>query len=1323
MGNWEDTLRLMLLDHELSQRTSRVDAAKLAETLLDLDHPLLALSQIRSEGRLLVDDRVALDFAGTMWWYARRRHRGNLEDAARLLYLHAKPIALIHLGEAIKLNNFDRQLSVVFAWSHVAALFERPSVVRRELLRLEFTSRRDSQRLDSATVKAHLLFNAVVTALDAGNDSKDCQEFVETIRSLGSATWYFRALLRLAQSTPSVVVMESLQKAYEVAETDHDTDLAYAWFLNCQGDRANATEIVSRLPRFRPELGRENWWDSSFITYIVRLRSLQELLGVTQAEIAVDTNERDEAFARVERVARQLGCLLVQAVRGQIKGDRYALFRSLLFFHNRPVHSSTVDPIYRFALGKSRIVIYGHISELAKAMGASGLCVLRDVVLDLTAGPTATQFTPCHQRQFAQLFYEEEVMSRAQVMNLGLSSTADAGDDDPTERLEACLEIATFLHCVGDHAASEDWIRRASEVSAGAGSHKDYHMSDVAEWLARSVTQIDSVRLVALERFARAVEVSGGGGGPEGAATVLRLLARLGESRAWRLAVEFIDRRVLSVSGALKALVVGGVEGDADPELLMAIYGELYSLIAPSDTSETAVMVSQAFPPQQRREAAQRLMSYVRTNALPSHRRVVARALEDMIQDQGLAAITLTRNLKQGRENPSQTRTLYRHKDGEVETLVQIAERLSDPNHPDQWNPNPEDNNDFDWWAAIRKAEVRDEQHFDSLVARFPPLDYQEVERLARKAEIFLRLGNRRAARRVAERAIGQASDGSWHHRLDGAKKVMAFRSLKRIEHGEGIDRAKEQFSKDLSAGELAPSQLLVDIGDILDFLEVDWPSEAVLEAVNDYLEQVLKANPEVRPYESLIGSVPSSSLEQTLCRFVAQLLAIPAVDVGVAARRVLGKYLSARGKGLNVLLTGQPWWNSIQLEHLLIAVHVGVVTGSPHIADIRGFVESLNHSESLSVRRVAKRVCDDQGWNWNDVTTRSADPVILLAEDARLWHHARMMLDGDTVIAWNLHHTLMLTLMGAGLDEDEVRSEFKRVYWEVEQLYPWRDDELWKRWSSQLHVRMRLNPRVIIGREAAMRIVGRRALISEGPSIIESGYDNSYPIYDARLELHQPSARPSEFQAMEWRSNSNDENAWCQGAGARNWNHYPDSVNGLTLIGERSWFVRPDWKWPREERYRGLVAKSFLPMGKRDLDSAFELTYELYLDGRGQHENQLIVLNNERQLVGPAYRWAAINSNFARELGWHPSTDNCFQWLDDAGDVMVQSTYWKDGWIWIKPPRLEPLGEGWFVTASFAAVEAIRRFAPSTETHLWVERHSHGGEPYQGKWHLRRPL
>ena len=1323
LGRWGDILRLLLLNHELDARTSRVEAASLAKTLLTLDEPDLALSQVISDSQLLVEEGAALRFAGTMQRYARQRNRSELMRRAHSLYHQAKPIAIIHTDKSIRVGYHDEEFDTVRAWSDVAPLFEPADLVIDEIQRLTLVLREGSYDVDPVTIRAQLLFRGLSTALHADCAPAECNAFVAAIRLLGSDMWKFVALLRLAESMPSEVDSEALRALYEVSETDRGIDIAYARFLLREGDRKAATEIVSRLSHIRFRLHRDRHsWGFSDVTFTIQLRWLQEILGIPEGKVRQARNEREEEHVRVEHVARQLGVLMALAEADEIPDDYSDLFRSLLLFHNRSIHFSTGGPHHDPIALLSRTSVYEQIGRLAGVMGQRGLEALRDVVLELTSrGSVGEQFIAPHRRQFAQLFYEEGIMSRQEAVTLGLSTTRDASDEDPAQRQEACLEIATFLHRVGDEAGSENWRRRATEVSAGAGSYKDYHMEHVADWLVRSVEDLPSGRWAILHRFARAVEVAGGMGETHGAAELLRLVGRLSPDRAWRLAMEFIDRGVLNVSAALEALLRGSADRGAHPELLSAVYGEVHALIASGDTSEIAGNVLTTFPRDQMRQAAERLMADVSTNALPSSRARVARVLQDIVRSKELEPVTLTVGVMPEGDYPAPQGSLYRLVTGEVQTLDQVVERLGDPSRPDTWDPNPEGNPDFDWWTAIGKTNVRDTDHLANLISRFPPPDYRQAELLVREADILLRAGDRHSAQDVIERAIGRATDGSWHRMVDGGQKVLVFAMLKKIDHDDGRDRARDEFLRDLSAGKPWSLYLLADIGEILDFLEVNWPGEAVLDAVDDYLEQVLAANPEVRPYESLTGSALSWSADRALCRFVVELLVCPVIDVGVAARRVLAKYLSMDERGLSALLTDAPPWSPLQLEHLLAAVHLGMSFGSVRIEGLRDFTEDLKHSESLSVRSVAKRICDGQGWSWEDVTTASARPVILMPNYSSRSEEAEMMIGGETAIAWDSHEALIRPLLAYGLDVEELRSEFEGIYWKLKNEYPWTDDGRLQHWAKQFGTNFYLIPTEVIGREAAMRVFGRRSLSGQVAAGAEVAYDKFYPIYDPIVEVQQPAPRPVELEGMARHLMDGGEKAWRQGAGASKWDHYPSAIRERSIIGERTFLVRPDWEWPREERCRGLVADVAEESDEGVLKSVRELTYKTYLDGWGQEGDALIIMNRRIQLVGRRYRWAAINANVARALGWHPSPNVPFQWLDTTGAVMVESTFWRDGWIRISPPRNECFGEGWVVSASDAAVEAIRRFAPEAKIHLWVERHCQ--TQLEGKWHLSRPL
>jgi hypothetical protein len=240
----------------------------------------------------------------------------------------------------------------------------------------------------------------------------------------------------------------------------------------------------------------------------------------------------------------------------------------------------------------------------------------------------------------------------------------------------------------------------------------------------------------------------------------------------------------------------------------------------------------------------------------------------------------------------------------------------------------------------------------------------------------------------------------------------------------------------------------------------------------------------------------------------------------------------------------------------------------------------------------------------------------------------------------------------------------------------------------------------------------------------VDTAYDIFYPLYDPSLELIRSTERPEEMKAMDWEISGDERKRWLDGNEAATWADYPESIGEFRIIGERTLFIRPEWEWPREERYRGLVAGASESDQTRDLmASNRELTYDLYLSGRGQDDDQLLIWNSERQLVGPTCRWIALNSTFARSLDWAPSPTKPFEWVDASGNVMIKTIFWRDGWVGLEPPHFESLGEGCVVLATPAALKLIGDKRPNAYCHLWVERHSHGDHPYQGSWHLVAPI
>jgi len=1327
-GEYGHVIRFVLLDYELYTRTARTEAGELASRFLHLDRPDLALSQVRSGGRLIVNDNDALGFTQNLWYYADSKDSQTLKADARTLYFQAKPIAFVSHREPIDTNRHQDYYAVLRAWSEVAPFFESPQDIIKQVNALQFKVDERIEEVSPESVKCRLLYGALLTVLEAGLDREARDTLLQALKEKERPELIFAALLAIAQKDPKDVSTTDLKAAYAHCAQNDEFGLALAKHLYRLGDHDSARPIVSGLAHIRfNALQRDHAFDFSDMTFTVDLRCLQELLAVPEGLVPGVKDAREEALARTEAASRQLGVMLATAKAGNAIPDVRGSFRSILLFHNKPISLPEYERSSGYFVVQAKKSVYKQLSRIAKTLGKKGLEALKDTILEIVGGPAADQFSAEHRRYFAEILFRENMLNKEEAVKLGLSSL-DTEDDDPRQRQEACLDIATFLHAIGDEDSCQNWIRRAIEVSAGAGSHKDYHMAHLAEWLDRAFkSNLTTRELEVLEKFARAVEVAGGAGRSLAAAQMLRSVIHLEPSRASALAIELIDRGVLNLPTTFEALMIGGAQAGGSSSLISAMYRELLSLIDPGSAENAAVAILNMIPFDKKSNAAQELMSSVRTNSLPSHRIEVARDLQDTLREARVSEVNLSEGLQPGNEDSSRKNTLYKLTSGEILTTNQVAVRLSRADRPGDWNTNPTENSEFDWWAAMRRTSIKSLNHLNELIAAFPPPEYRTVELLAWKSEWMLASGDRRAARDLAEQAIEVVKDGSWFRWSDDAQKKIAYGALQRVAPHEAITKAREHFGKDLNSSRLNNYHLMDELVDLFQFLEICWPGDAVVDAVGAYLDEVLSANQKVESYRSLGDQKSLASVDEALCRFLIHLLSFPVVDIGIAARRCFAKYIELDGRSLASVLLAEPCWDAVQLEHILIALHVGSLQNHRVLLSLREFIADLNRYESIAVRGLARRICQEQDWTWTEIVDMPLLKQLLIPTPIRAqttYDEARMLIGGGASTARILYSCIFDILRRCGNDSDELESEFIKIFSEIEKTYTWKNNTRLEKWLEMALSRHWLNPSVILGREAALRLLGRRALSGQAPLRMEQEYDSFFPLYDPVLELIVPLERPSEMLAMNWDLFDESRKDWLSGKGAADWNHYPKSIRGFHLIAERSWFIRPEWEWPREERYRGvlIVSRDDDPP-RKSLASQRELTYEEYIRGNAQGRGQLFVWNDEHQLVGPQYRWIAINSNLARKLGWMLSPKNPFEWLNSAGDSMVKSEYWKDGWIWLEPPRFEALGEGWYVLASDLAVEAIRKAFPNAKTHLWIERHSHGGKPYVGTWHLRQPF
>tara|TARA_B000000460_G_C21519108_1_gene394879 strand:+ start:34 stop:1551 length:1518 start_codon:yes stop_codon:yes gene_type:complete len=153
----------------------------------------------------------------------------------------------------------------------------------------------------------------------------------------------------------------------------------------------------------------------------------------------------------------------------------------------------------------------------------------------------------------------------------------------------------------------------------------------------------------------------------------------------------------------------------------------------------------------------------------------------------------------------------------------------------------------------------------------------------------------------------------------------------------------------------------------------------------------------------------------------------------------------------------------------------------------------------------------------------------------------------------------------------------------------------------------------------------------------------------------------------------------------------------GKQIIGELTTWSWLDWDLPTEVRMSTVCHPEW------DNDVEVTSPYAFFpsmmhwsaIDYPGitaTREPSLVIYGTGSYIDHGGVEWLALNPSIGLFLGWSVSDEGVFRWINEKGDVMVESIYWKDGPISRQPPKMDDIcSNGWLVIASDEAVEKIR--------------------------------
>jgi hypothetical protein len=234
--------------------------------------------------------------------------------------------------------------------------------------------------------------------------------------------------------------------------------------------------------------------------------------------------------------------------------------------------------------------------------------------------------------------------------------------------------------------------------------------------------------------------------------------------------------------------------------------------------------------------------------------------------------------------------------------------------------------------------------------------------------------------------------------------------------------------------------------------------------------------------------------------------------------------------------------------------------------------------------------------------------------------------------------------------------------------------------------------PRSTIARRAFFHLIGELVdlQILSASSIGEMKPVLDY--YDPEMFFIKPDPTPDFVNQMPDRDQASVDVAPAK-------TEFPKLVTdrGFVILGEYSKVRRLQWELPTVVTQTMIAASNTSAGAERESFFPREIYWlrHDYAKLSSGHSPTPIVIWEEgrmRMFDSPNPVWLALNPAVARSLGWSPSQDLLFGWLDQEGHPAVWSVWWKDGIYGTPPPRLhESVAEGWAVLSTKKALTQVQ--------------------------------
>lgn len=1324
----EDVVALARLNFaaaEMNQRNFHLEDVPLADLLISIGEPDIAIEHLRDGNALRVNQNAALGLS-------LRLFGRSLLAEARTLFDLAEPLDMIAASTPIEGDLQHENQNLLEGWAEVVPSFRNFDEVLACIRRLQY---RDRNGKDETTgLRRGLLFHVGLGLLRA-NRWDDFEVLLGELKSEATddSSWWFwlsvrawKHALNVSEDDRARVLVERVTRQRTELQLGpiESVVLAEALYRICD-DIALAKTLVADLGQ--PNLVTDLVGTRDTMAPFLQRFRLNRLLYAFGASHTVVEAVPDAAETRHQPVVFFERGLTIIAKIWSESWRRRPMERSTLVREARPLlrlfnrdrrHES--DWIDWHSLLGLREEFYKLLVQAAAKHGGETLDGLAEEFdTEWMRAETKAYWPVPLRRAIILTFFRAGKPHTWTSERLRALEGTMAEEQDAKGRVDECEKQAEAWLVLGDVRRARTEVEHAVRNSFGVGYRKDYQLDDWIGWLTSVNALVPHRAEERIAWLARAIptldEATEGRAAHSAAIELLKACFRWSPRRTIALFNFFIDHRVIRYHDALAALLIEGLKNRVLPLDIALHCAADFLVTLDSDGHEAlASELVRAAAPSERATTARYLVERVSTWGLASTRSNWRRGLarEMLTANQDLRDGNLTDDdLKPGRD--SGRANILRLVDGAEIDEREVVARIDSLAALETLVTNEATDSYFKWEPVIEclgpKFDVGSVDRLASLLrAR-----RRSALTLSALSEVASNLGDRGRAWSLGMQALDASEEYGWDRWMDGGTRLAAFFALSRVDKVAARRLAFETLAQDGGGGAR-------NLDEILPLLVDDVPVEPIWCEIESYVTLLFEGLEQSEEPPGFSTAREDDTPSHALAEFIATQLIHPCHLVAQAALRTAGQLLQSGSgdmrRAVEEVLLERP---DIHDEALLLLE--ALARQNPQaIEGLRGAVVALLHSPSYSVRSKARDIAIGAGWEIGVECSHSRPlPAIY---DFVLLQPRPDGLSGVPVLSTGVlpNSEDPTTLVRPFTPEFDAVAHIAslpkfNLYHRAVQIMG--DLSPRNAWSAEGEESLRAilssaglkfvyrRPRAQLARRALFWIIAE--LIDAG-KITEEKVSRLVPIVtfdDPELLLREPSGRPSEIASIVRRDGYRDRNAeWIERLEEVRPLVRSTFARGWKVLGEHTTLKLLAWEIPTEERFSTLSDHDTM-----DPEEFFENARAMQLRAYPPSEglDSLLIRNNAYAFDTAGAKWIALNPSIARRLGWLPRADQPLAWVDGAGKMMVKTIWWTDGAMDHSPPSFDDeVGEGWLVVASPEAYEAITSRCPTMKRIVRVARH-----------------